>query len=182
MSKKPTTLEELAAGASLTGATIPVATVPPVDALQGIGATARNTRKKTPVADELADGELLSAAEKEAIAAEVEEELAAEARAEAAADYKAKLRAELISKNIKHAKDAKGDNVVKLRLELARHVPYVRLDNVVYYPGYEYDVKPEVAVVLKDQMYRSYLHDAEISGLNINDYLGRRTALAVVSG
>ena len=124
MSKKPTTLEELAAGASLTGATIPVATVPPVDA----------------------------------------------------------LRAELISKNIKHAKDAKGDNVVKLRLELARHVPYVRLDNVVYYPGYEYDVKPEVAVVLKDQMYRSYLHDAEISGLNINDYLGRRTALAVVSG
>lgn len=171
--KKPTLEESLGGLTALTsGAALP---------LTSAAKAPKAPKEITPHVPELDDGELLTAAEKAAIEKEVADELAAEARADAAADYKAKLKAEMIRKSIKHAKDADGDDVVDLTIDVARTVPYIRLDNVVYYPGYRYTVTRDVAKVLLDQMHRSYVHDAEISGLNINDYMGRRQALSVIS-
>lgn len=121
----------------------------------------------------------LSAADKAALDKEAELEVLADLKAKAMDDYKKAKKLELSKKAMfKHGKDAKGQNVERIAIDVAQHVPHIRLDGVVYYPGFSYTVSHDVARVLKEQMYRSYLHDAEINGLDINGYMGRQKALA----
>jgi hypothetical protein len=180
MTKKQTLEESLGGIPSMTGAeSLPPVPPAPIAPAPVKAEKPKAAKVQTPDA---ADFSGLTEEDKAELRRQVQAELAAEAKAEAAADFKAQLRAQLIMQSIKHAEPSKADDAVDLRIDLARHVPYIRIDNTTYYPGYTYTVSPAVAQVLKDQMYRSFLHDAELLGLNINDYFGRQQATSILSG
>lgn len=126
---------------------------------------------------------VLTEAEIDLIEAEAEKEVAAEIHAKAMAEHKATVKARIKKKAL--FKPASGDEEeeggITVRLDMAPHVPHVILDGVIYHPGYVYTVSVPVAKVLREQMYRSFLHDAEINGIDINAYLGRQHALKQIS-
>lgn len=113
---------------------------------------------------------------------EAEDETAAEAKAKAAEDYKEQKKLALKKKLLFKAGDenAKGVDLVEIFIDLATHAEDIRLDGVRYLAGRTYPVRPEVARTLLDQMYRSWKHEAEISGQDENKYAGRRSREAKI--
>lgn len=125
----------------------------------------------------------LSAKEKRTIEKEVRAEIAKEAKAKMAAEYRASIKSELKQKQLFQAgKDAEGEDVHEIRIELAKFSLYLMLDGKVYYHGHTYKFTGKQAAVVKDQMYRTWLHDSEIHGLDINEMNGRRQYLTNLSG
>jgi hypothetical protein len=130
--------------------------------------------KKEVVQDEDA-GIDLTEEEKAEIRADAKKEVARELKAEKIkafkADEKQRLKKQVL---FQHGKDETGENPELVFVQLAPHMPYIRLDNNVYYPNRAYRLSPAKAAVVKEQMYRGDLHDNEISGKNMKAFYGHR--------
>lgn len=57
-----------------------------------------------------------------------------------------------------------AEQMVSVMLDLASFVPYVAIDGVQYFHGGRYDVPRSTAIVLYEQMQRSWMHQDEIDG------------------
>ena len=80
----------------------------------------------------------------------------------------------------RHGKDEKGEDTELVLITLASHTPYLRLDNDIYYPGRAYRLGKGKAAVVKEQMYRGDLHDAEIHGKKMSEFFGQRPQSLII--
>ena len=131
--------------------------------------------------DDSDEGINLSAAEKAAITAEVEAEVAKELKATKRKEFKAAEKARLKKQVLfRHGQDEKGEDTELVLITLASHTPHLRLDNDLYYPGRAYRLSRGKAAVVKEQMYRGDLHDAEIHGKKMSEFYGQRPRALVI--
>lgn len=77
-------------------------------------------------------------------------------------------------------KDETGDDTQLILVNLGPCAGYVRLDNEVYHHGRAYRLGKGKAQVLLDQMHRTWLHENEIQGKNMNEFYGRQKANSVI--
>ena len=124
----------------------------------------------------------LTAEEKAAIEKEAAEEVALELKEQKRADYKAQAKSKLKKQELfRHGRDDEGEETEPVTINLASHSPYIRLDSAVYYHGMTYRLNRAKAQVIKDVMHRTWLHDAEINGLDMNQFMGRQKYASVIS-
>ncbi len=72
-----------------------------------------------------------------------------------------------------------ADQIIPVTIDIAPFVPYIAIDGVQYFHGYSYQVPRSRALVLYEQMQRSWLHQDEIDGRSrFNPY--RRTQNTVI--
>ena len=140
------------------------------------------SKSKKTKAVEITESEELTEEELEAIEAEAKAEVAKEAKTEklkAAKDAaKQRLKKQAL---FRQGKNETGDDVETVLITLAAHMPFIRLDGAVYYPGRAYRVGKKTAAVLKEQMFRGDLHDAELSGKNMKQFYGHRPKAETIS-
>lgn len=71
------------------------------------------------------------------------------------------------------------DQIVEVMIDIASFLPYIAIDGIQYFHGYTYPVERNRAVVLYEQMQRSWQHQDEIDGRSrFNPY--RRPQNAVI--
>lgn len=110
--------------------------------------------------------------------AEARREVAVELKAKKMEEYKAAAKKELKRQHLATANvSEEGEELEDIRIELAKYTLYIMLDGRVYYNGYTYKFGRKQAAVVKDQIYRSWLHDAEVHGMDINEMNGRHKYL-----
>ena len=143
---------------------------------------AKEVKAKAAVEDDSDSQDIdLSAAEKAAITAEVEAEVAKELKATKRKEFKAAEKARLKKQVLfRHGRDEKGEDTELVLITLASHTPHLRLDNDIYYPGRAYRLSRGKAAVVKEQMYRGDLHDAEIHGKKMSEFYGQRPRALVI--
>jgi len=56
------------------------------------------------------------------------------------------------------------EQLVDILIDLPAFLPFIRLDNVVFFHGLVYEVPNKVAATMRDQMARSWEHQHEIQG------------------
>jgi hypothetical protein len=56
------------------------------------------------------------------------------------------------------------DQIVPVTIDIAQFISYIAIDGVQYFHGYSYKVPRSRALVLYEQMQRSWLHQDEIDG------------------
>ena len=104
------------------------------------------------------DISMLTAEEKEALfeqaRASVLEEMKQDARDKYFADAMAKVRRSHTPK----------DQIIDVFIDIAPFLPYIAIDQVQYFHGYTYPVERSRALVLYEQMQRSWQHQDEIDG------------------
>src|SRR5215469_9138667 len=122
------------------------------------------------------DRDLLTPEEIKVLEAEVEAEAEEELREQAKKSVKAKLRAE--------AREKKGlaEAQVDVTIDLAPYADRILLDNVAYLQGITYTVRASLAAVLREQMQRTWGHQAEIDGKSENFYRRTRGARVTPNG
>lgn len=117
-------------------------------------------------------------------------ELEAQAQEEVQAELKKKLRDEfkkaakdrLRKKALfKQGEDTEEDDGEYITIDLAKHSLFLNLDGRIFYHGQTYKFSREQAAVVREQMHRTWLHDAEIHGLDMNAFNGRQQAQARIS-
>lgn len=104
------------------------------------------------------DMSLLSDEDKKALATEARKSLLEEMKQDARDVY---FQAELTKLR---RKNTPAEQIVSVMLDLASFVPYVAIDGTQYFHGYRYDVPRTTAIVLYEQMQRSWMHQDEIDG------------------
>jgi hypothetical protein len=62
------------------------------------------------------------------------------------------------------------EEIVKIYIDCAPHASTIKLDGFVYFQNRYYDVPVDVARVLLEQMNRTWVHEREIGGANVNFY------------
>lgn len=117
----------------------------------------------------------LTEEEKIQVEAEARAEVAKELKAEKIKSLKAAKKAEL-KKNafFQQGKDEVGEDTELVLITLAPHTSCLTIDGKKYYPNKAYRLGRKLAAVVKDQMYRGELHDAEIHGKNMSEFYGQR--------
>jgi hypothetical protein len=116
-----------------------------------------------------------------AIHAEVEKELAKEAKDKMKKELKDSLKSEAKKKQLfSEGKNEAGEDLVSITLNMASHAPDIKLDGKTYRNGVTYQLTPKTAAVINEIAYRGWLHDAEVHGLNMNEFLGRQKTRSVV--
>jgi hypothetical protein len=124
----------------------------------------------------------LTEAEKRKIEAEARKEVEKEQHKKAAAEYKEHIKKQLETQMRAAANIAEdGEGIEEIRIELAKYTMYIMLDGKVFYHGYTYKFGKKQAAVIKEQIYRSWLHDAEIHGLDINEMNGRKKHMSMLA-
>ena len=124
----------------------------------------------------------LSAEEQADIEAEVRAEIAKELKADKRKAYFELKKAELKKKALfKHGKDEEGENTEAVFIALAPHAPFIRLDNNIYYPNRIYRLGQKKASTIKEIMYRTWLHDHEISGQDMNAFYGKQARNQIIN-
>lgn len=124
----------------------------------------------------------LTEEEKELIAAEAASEVAQDLKADKIKEYKAAEKQRLKKQTLfKQGKDEEGIDTEYVLVTLAQHMPFIALDGVKYYSGRGYRLGVNKAAVIKEQMYRGYLHEHELSGKDMNAFFGRRQMNEVVN-
>lgn len=109
------------------------------------------------------------------IHSQVEAELAKEAKDKLKKELKDSLKSAAKKKALfSEGKNDEGEDLVSVTLNLAPHAPDVKLDGRLYRHGVTYQLTPSTAAVMNEIQYRTWLHDAEVHGLNMNEFLGRR--------
>ena len=73
-----------------------------------------------------------------------------------------------------------SDQIISVTIDIAPFVPYIAIDGVQYFHGYSYPVPRSRALVLYEQMQRSWQHQDEIDGRSRFDPY-RRARNTVVS-
>jgi hypothetical protein len=143
------------------------------------------TNKKGPGQQKVpTDMSLLSKEDKASLRAEAQKSVLAEMEQEARDEY---FRKEL--DKIRRSKTPAAQ-YVHVMLDLAPFLPYVMIDGVQYFHGYGYDVERHRALVLYEQMQRSWQHQDEIDGRSrfnpyrraSNTVIGPRHAAQATSG
>lgn len=104
------------------------------------------------------DFALLSEEDKAALRGEAQKSVLAEMEQEA--------RDEFFRQAVAEARRAKtpASQIIKVFLDIAPYLPYIAIDGIQYFHGYTYDVERTRALVLYEQMQRSWLHQDEIDG------------------
>lgn len=120
----------------------------------------------------------LTEKDKRKLEAEARKEVEISLKAKAMEEYKESVKKEL-QRQARVAANVNDDNedLVDIRIDLAKYTLYIMLDGKVYYHGYTYKFGKKQAAVIRDQIHRSWLHDAEIHGLDINEMNGRKQYL-----
>lgn len=124
----------------------------------------------------------LTEEEKRKLEAEARKEVEKKLKTKAMDEYKESIKKELErqARAVGNVADD-GEELEDIRIELAKYTMYIMLDGKVYYHGYTYKFGAKQAAVIRDQIYRSWLHDAEIHGLDINEMNGRQKHMSVLS-
>lgn len=109
--------------------------------------------KKLPVDKDLLNDEdriaLRAAAEKSVL-----EEMSQDARDAFYAEEMARIRRGKVP----------ADALLQVKMDMAPFVPFIMLDGVQFFHGYTYEVPQKQALVLYEQMQRSWYHQDEIDG------------------
>lgn len=103
---------------------------------------------------------LLSDADKAALRAEAKKSILSEMEQDARDAYFASELAKLRRAEIP------AEQIVHVSLDLAPFLPNVMIDGTQFFHGYSYDVPRSQALVLYEQMQRSWAHQDEIEGRN----------------
>jgi hypothetical protein len=114
--------------------------------------------------------DLLSLEERAEIKAQAREEVAKRRKDKA---IKTLLDREIRLAEVEHDPD---EQLVDILIDLPAFSAYVRLDNVVYFHGILYEVRPVVAATMRDVMARAWEHQNEIDGRKRIGDLTRRMA------
>lgn len=120
--------------------------------------------------------------EMKAIEAQAREEVNRELKEKLRADYLAKTKADMKKKALfVEGKDSREASVEYIVIDLPKFSDRITIDSTVYFHGMRYAFAPKKAAVIKETMHRQWLHHAEINGLDVNEYLGRRHAAQVIN-
>lgn len=126
---------------------------------------------------------VLSVEEMEALEKQAAQEVQEELKADTAKTFLEEKKKELKKRALfRHGKNVDGKDTASIRLDLSPNSPYISLDGQVFYHGHTYTLPREKVAVLQDQMYRGWLHEAEIHGMDENAMNGRRAANLRLSG
>lgn len=117
--------------------------------------------------------ELLSAEEKAALTAEAEAAIADQRKAKASTEFFDK---ELERLRREHTPTARMVNIV---IDSAPYVPFFMIDGQQFLNGYEYIVPYYQALVLQEQIQRSWQHQNEIDGRSRHASLRRETNMTI---
>jgi len=103
---------------------------------------------------------------KDLLTVEDREALKAEARKSVLAEMEQDARDAFFQEALREARQAHvpDEQMLHVTVDLAPFLPYVMLDEVQYFHGYSYDVPRSRAVVLYEQMQRSWQHEDETHG------------------
>jgi hypothetical protein len=101
---------------------------------------------------------LLSKTEKEELRAEARKSVLEELTQEARDAYFKQALLDVRREN------APAAQIVDVMMDMAPFLPHIAIDGVQYFHGYTYPVERTRAVVLYEQMQRSWLHQDEIDG------------------
>jgi len=80
--------------------------------------------------------------------------------------------------------DGVRNEVVRITLDLAEHMPFLAVNNTVYYPGFPYKVPRHVADQLREMQSRGWNHQNEVEGKSLKDRFRRpyNTGLSPIGG
>jgi len=125
--------------------------------------------------------QILSAEEQEKLALEAKEEVDQEYKEEVAKRFKdaEKLRIKRQLLTEQHAGPGEELETYTITLAPGPHDRIV-IDGVTYMHGGTYKFNQAQLAVIKDQVHRTWMHDAEINGQDINAMNGRKKYAAVV--
>lgn len=123
----------------------------------------------------------LTMEEMKVLEAEAIAEFEEEAKAELMEEFKAKTKAALRKKIKFKDEEAISDVYETVTVELAKHADRITIDGVVYLHGLTYKVSHAKACAMRDIMYRTWLHQTEIDGQDMNDFMGRRKYQSTLS-
>lgn len=127
------------------------------------------------------DTPLLTAAEMKEIEAQASKEVQEELKAKLRQDYLSKTKAELKKKALfVEGKDAKGENVDRILIDLPKFSDRITLDGVIYFHNVTYSFTAQKAATIREIIYRQWLHHAEINGLDMNEMFGRKPYNATI--
>jgi hypothetical protein len=104
------------------------------------------------------DKSILSDVDREAIRKEAHASIIAEMEQDARDAYFAEELAKLRRSRVPE------ERIVKVTMSLAPYLPHLLIDQDQYFDGYTYDVPHSRALVLYEQMQRSWAHQDEIDG------------------
>ncbi len=94
------------------------------------------------------------------------EALRGEARKSVLEEMKQDARDEFFRQAMEEARRERtpASQIIKVFVDIASFLPYIAIDGTQYFHGYTYDVERTRALVLYEQMQRSWLHQDEIDG------------------
>lgn len=125
----------------------------------------------------------LSEQEKLALEAEATKEVAKELKEKKKKEFKDNLKAALKKQAMfKVGQNEEGDDLVDITIDLAPHAPNIKLDGKIYYHGVKYRFTPKTAAVINETCHRTWLHEAEVHGLDSNAFHGRQKANKALKG
>lgn len=92
--------------------------------------------------------------------------LTKEARASVLAEMEQDARDEFFKKEITRVRREQipAERFVHIMIDTAPYVPHIMIDGAMYFNGYTYPVEQSRAIVLYEQMQRSWQHQDEIDG------------------
>lgn len=100
------------------------------------------------------------------LSAEDQKALREEARKSVLEEMSQDARDEFFTKALADARreHIPAEQYIHLTIDIAPFLPHIMIDGVQYFHGYPYDVERSRAIVLFEQMQRSWLHQDEIDG------------------
>lgn len=123
-----------------------------------------------------ADTSLFTEEELEQLEQEAQDEFALESKKEAQNAFKEETKRKLRQKAMFAAgKAAVGEDVEAVLIDLAPHSPFINIDGRLYYHGLTYKFTQAQAQTIKDAMHRTWQHEREIGGANMNAERGYRS-------
>ena len=135
---------------------------------------AKTPKDKTDTA--FADTSAFSDEELKALELEAVEEAKQEDKENAAIVLKEQIKREHRKKQLFAAgKDAKGQDLEAITIDLAPNSADITLDGVKYFHGGTYRFTKAQAQTIKEAMFRTWEHEREIGGANINAERGYRS-------
>jgi hypothetical protein len=128
------------------------------------------------------DMSLFSEDELKRLEAEAQKEFDFESKTEAEDAFKAATKEKLRKKALfKAGKDAEGDEVELIQIDLAPHSSNITIDGHIYYHGLSYKFTQAQAATIKDIMSQSWRHEDEVRGVDGSADYGRRKLNRTIS-
>lgn len=120
--------------------------------------------------------------EMKALEAQAHEEVESELKEKIKADFLAKTKADMKRKAlfVEGGSDA-GNKLEPILIDLPKFSDRITLDGVIYMHGNVYNFTTKKAATIKEVIFRQWMHHAEINGLDMNEFFGRRKYSAVIN-